>query len=299
MKQTFQLDLGWWAKFVGSTIFLLWTISLHAQTCSTAVVTNMALVPCSTGHKIQFTYVNNTGVNGSVNVSLGSGTNLKYQECITLPVCSTQTILSSACFTNGSVFDTLFKTVHPFTNCQPCISLPVHFISFNAEKSSSGVKLFWEAEVVNESNAMFKVEKSTDGVNFSMIALVFADQAVRKYFFTDNSSPGNGKIFYRLRFTSSSGSDKLSPVRLVSFEKFNEVKTFVDGSNTIRIQGLEPGKTATAFVYSMDGRMIAQKQSTTDEMLSAGISASNLTTGIYVIRITTDVQVYNGKFAKL
>ena len=299
MKQTFKLDVAWWAKLVLSLIALGGAIKINAQTsCPVPVVQNIALVPCSTGHKIQFQYTNTTGVTGSVNVSLGSGTNLKYQQCIELPVCSTLTTLSSACFTAGTVFDTLFKVVYPFAGCQPCISLPVNFISFNAEKNSSGgVKLYWEAEVVNEPSSHFKVERSQDGITFTTIALVFSDESIKKYFYTD-PNPGNGKVFYRIVFTNNSGTKKYTNVQLVSFEKNVEVKAFLDGIGTLRIQGLPPDELANILVIDFSGRILKKAQMQTEQILSTGIQVSSLATGIYVVHVSTSQKTYSGKFNK-
>lgn len=299
MKQNFTI--GWWAKLALSLIALFGAIQinkLNAQTsCPTPVVQNMALVPCSTGHKIQFQYTNTTGVTGSVNVSLGSGTNLKYQQCIELPVCSTLVTLSSSCFTTGTVFDTLFKVVYPFTNCQPCISLPVHFISFNAEKKDAGkIRLAWEVEISNEQNDYFKVERSYDGRNFSEIALVFTDPNFKKYSFTDNPS-NTGKIYYRIVYHSNSGK-KYSNVVLVSFEKITEIKPFLDGTGTLRVQGLPPDEMAAIVVIDLSGRILTKAQMQTEQILSNGIQVNNLATGIYVVNVTTTTKAYSGKFFK-
>ena len=298
MKQTFELNLGWWAKLFASTIFLIWTISLHAQTtCPVPVVQNMALVTCSTGHKIQFQYTNTTGITGSVKVSLGSGTNLKYQECITLPVCTTAVTLSSACFTQGTVFDTLFKTVYPFDNCQPCISLPISFVSFNGEKKDAEkIRLTWEVEISNEQNDYFKVERSYDGRNFNTIALVFTDPNFKKYSFTDSPST-SGKIYYRIVYYSDSGK-KYSNVILVSFEKNPEIKTFLDGTGILRVQGLPPNEAANVMVIDLSGRILKKTQMRTEQMFSSGLQLNNLSTGIYVVNVTTQTKTYSAKFFK-
>jgi hypothetical protein len=174
----------------------------------------------------------------------------------------------------------------------------VNFISFNAEKNSSGgVKLYWEAEVVNEPSSHFKVERSQDGITFTTIALVFSDESIKKYFYTD-PNPGNGKVFYRIVFTNNSGTKKYTNVQLVSFEKNVEVKAFLDGIGTLRIQGLPSGEIATAVVLDLSGRILKKNQSSTDNMLSSGISVSNLPTGIYVVNVTTTTKAYSGKFFK-
>lgn len=292
-----KLTLGWWAKLALSIIALSGAIKINAQVCSTAVsISNLVPAICTTGVKYTFTYNNPTPQNHYAKIRLGSGANACDSVCMTVPPGAGQ--LTTSCMP-CPVSDTVFVFTYPIPGCTCQGPLPVSFISFTAEENNSGgIKLEWEAEVLNESNAMFKVEKSTDGRNFSVIALVFADQSIRNYSFTDNSAGNTGKVFYRIRFTSNSSTDKLSPVRLVSFEKSTGIKAFVDGSNTLRIEGLTPGEIANAVILDMSGRTMKKSLSYTDQLFSSGIPLPNLAAGIYVVHVTTTSKTYSGKFLK-
>jgi hypothetical protein len=283
-----------------SIIALLGAIQLNAQqpACSTAVVvSNFEAIPCSTGVKYQFNYNNPTGVIASTKIRLGSGSNACDSVCISLPANSTGQLITP-CMPTCDVFDTLFVYKYPIAGCSCPSVLPINFISFNADKNSSGgVKLMWEAEVINEPSSHFKVEKSQDGTTFTTIALVFSDESIKKYFYTD-PNPGNGKVFYRIVFTNNSGTKKYTNVQLVSFEKNVEVKAFLDGIGTLRIQGLPPDELANILVIDFSGRILKKAQMQTEQILSTGIQVSSLATGIYVVNVTTQTKTYSAKFFK-
>lgn len=295
-----KITARWWIYLGLSLIALSGAIKINAQqpACSTnhTIQVISANPACTTKVAVTFSYNNPTGNIVSVEIRLGSGANAKDSVCLNLnPGTGT---LTTPCLT-GSLSDTIFTEKYPLPNCICSPVLPVTFISFTAEENNSGgIKLTWEAEVVNEPSSHFKVEKSTDGREFSVIALVFADQSIRKYSFTDPNPGGNGKVFYRIVFTNNTGTKKYSTVQLVSFEKNNDVKHFLDGTGTLRIQGLPSGEIANAVILDMSGKIIHRNQSRTDQLFSSGIPVYSLPTGIYVVNVTTQTKTYSGKFFK-
>jgi hypothetical protein len=83
----------------------------------------------------------------------------------------------------------------PFTALSP--SSP-SIVSFNCHKENTRVLLNWTVSR-NEHAYQFEIEKSTDGVHFTMAALVFGtDKAdLEEYRFFEKAQPS--KTYYRVR----------------------------------------------------------------------------------------------------
>ena len=105
------------------------------------------------------------------------------------------------------------------------ISLPVQSISIDMDNAK--VKINWTTN--NENNlSHFIVEKSTDGLNFSDAALVFAfgnTTSQMDYNFVDMlRNPQSDIIYYRLRTVSNDKTSQLSEVRVIRVVNKKEVK---------------------------------------------------------------------------
>lgn len=97
-------------------------------------------------------------------------------------------------------------------------ALPVDLVAFTATASGKTVKIEWK--VANEINlGSYLVERSTDGINFSIIETVAptgAGTSVKTYAFVDAAPPG-GLNYYRIQLQDKDGKTKYSEVRQVSF----------------------------------------------------------------------------------
>lgn len=77
-------------------------------------------------------------------------------------------------------------------------SMPARLLNFKGKVNNNKIVLSWEVGE-NETADMFEVEKSTDGVNFIMAALVFGTDkaALDNYEFYEKA--GNHKVLYRIK----------------------------------------------------------------------------------------------------
>lgn len=93
------------------------------------------------------------------------------------------------------------------------VALPVTLVEFKANKKTNGVELTWD--VREESNLnVYEVQRSTDGVHFETIALVFPwdnGRASNDYHYTDQK-PFDGINYYRLNMVDKDGSRKYSTI---------------------------------------------------------------------------------------
>ena len=91
------------------------------------------------------------------------------------------------------------------------LSFPAKLISFNGSLENSKVMLEWTVGE-NETADQFEVEKSTDGKNYMLAALVFGTDMpdTGKYQFYEKA--GNQKIMYRIKLISKNKKAEYSRV---------------------------------------------------------------------------------------
>lgn len=127
-------------------------------------------------------------------LNVGAGTEIRYQVSFRVKN------------GNGNAGTIIFDN---FANGGQAIALPVKLDNFEAAKEGTGVKLSWKA--TEESGvAVYQVQRSTDGVNFSTIGTVQAERRAA-YSFLD-VMPTTGSNFYRLRIVDVDNAVKISHV---------------------------------------------------------------------------------------
>jgi|CXWL01.1.fsa_nt_gi hypothetical protein len=106
--------------------------------------------------------------------------------------------------------------IAPFSSPSPLPSSSIYFvpaklISVNGSINNNKVILNWEVGE-NETADQFEVEKSTDGKNFYMAALVFGTDkpANDKYQFYEKK--GNKKVLYRIKLINKNRLTEYSAV---------------------------------------------------------------------------------------
>jgi hypothetical protein len=96
--------------------------------------------------------------------------------------------------------------------------------ALHISKSGNAIKLNWQTSAEKNSN-YFEVQRSTDGINFTVIALMFAYEDAEKggiYRYNDLgiSTLNAGIFYYRLKMVDRKGNTKL-----VSFQKIDTSET--------------------------------------------------------------------------
>ena|SRR5450432_2700196 len=89
--------------------------------------------------------------------------------------------------------------------------------SFTADLNNDKAELKWEtASEINISH--FIIEKSTDGINYSDAAVMFAygsDAVKTSYSFTDKLNAQSGVVYYRLCSVDNNGKGQYSDIRII------------------------------------------------------------------------------------
>lgn len=207
---------------------------------------------------------------------------------------------------NGAVYPPFVRT----TNLVPAFSpftlasadkllnpLPVHFISFTAERLASGVLLKWTtAEEVN--NDHFDIQRSPDGIQFTDIGRVNAQapgQNVYNYEFVDNSL-AVGRNYYRLQQVDKDGTKSYSVVVSVVNATTTETNMQVYPNPaysfaTVRCKTLA-NKSAWFEITDSKGALISRQRINLDaagEWKLKQLPAR----GVYVLRISDDNNHYH------
>ena len=82
--------------------------------------------------------------------------------------------------------------------------LPVKFLTFQGNHNNNRTKLQWTV-ANNEGIDRFEVERSTNGKDFTLAAIVFASETAGNevYDFFENTT-NTGKLFYRIKVVETS-----------------------------------------------------------------------------------------------
>jgi len=125
------------------------------------------------------------------------------------------------------------------------VTLPVTLLNFKGEKADGKVKLEWTTTEEHELNR-YELERSTDGINFSVIAVVFAKGEQKNVYTYLDERPAYGSNYYRLRMVDDNGRFTYSNTALVQFgEKLSGLMTAAPNPArqqiNIRLTGYEKG----------------------------------------------------------
>lgn len=178
-------------------------------------------------------------------------------------------------------------------------TLPVELLKFTATPIGRNVILEWStASEIN--NDYFRIERSSDGVEFNEIGIVQGNgnsTMTHFYEFTDEAPP-TGTAYYRLAQTDYDGTVNYShPIAVNLKAKAGTIQDFTISSlpisETLSIHFLSGvNSTATIFVYDVLGKICIKEKI----IIKAGMNAftlsgsENLINGPYYVRM----EVVNG-----
>jgi len=198
--------------------------------------------------------------------------------------------------TSGSNPYTFIRTgitsFSPFGIMNNNATLPLTFLSFSAQKCNTNqVCLTWKTS--NEQNVShFEIERSTDGINFTTIAMKHGNNQVQNtYAAIDDVSAIQSmkKIYYRIKEVDNDGRSKQSNINLVQLDSkgVSLYPTLVSSSVTIQNNS---GEKMQLLLLSADGRVISQQLITKGTNI---ISTEKLTAGLYIYKITGMDEIIN------
>ncbi len=156
--------------------------------------------------------------------------------------------------------------------------LPVTYEHFTAKALGNEVLLDWKtSEELN--NQGFDIERSYDGINFTSIGHVYADEINtegRDYQFLDKN-PGAQLLYYRLNQIDADGTHTYSDIISVVMEAGNELKLDAQQGQLRFLHAQQDQKIAFS-IYNLSGKLIQQGQ-----VIGENYVQTTPQTGIYLI----------------
>lgn len=168
-----------------------------------------------------------------------------------------------------------------FAMAEQAIPLPVTFLGFTSRKENGNVKLKWD--VAEEYNVRgYEVERSQDGVRFSMIGFVPAGAKDAYSFLDVNSQPGAN--YYRVRNVDYDGSYKYTHTIKVVNGKGGNLRLFpVPAKNQVTIQHEKSTSQSVITINGADGRIVKRVTLTANSYQTV-LDITTLGSGLYIVK---------------
>ena len=169
------------------------------------------------------------------------------------------------------------------------LSLPAEITRFSATGAEKYVSVRWE--VATEIDVRdYTVERSADGVTFTALRTVPADQSAT-YEYRDRAAL-RGDNYYRLRTRDTDGAEALSVVRRVDFGLLNgELLVSPNpafGRFSVRTGLARDGEQVSLQLIDAGGRVLLQRESTWVGGGTLEVAADEVPTGVYQVVLRTE-----------
>ena len=213
-----------------------------------------------------------------------------------------QNIRTNQVYTFNVTADTASQGKHRFevvfSGASP---LPISFINVSATQNSNGVSIKWKA-AQEQSIANYEVERSTDGSNFTTIALA-KPTATATYTIEDADIPTATTLYYRIQAVGKDGTIKYSNVASLT-TNHSPLTTISIIPNPVQDKlNITLGNAANGnynvHILSALGKTVYSNAITTVTECKLSLDASNLAGGVYIIELIDEKGIKRlGKFVK-
>jgi len=189
----------------------------------------------------------------------------------------------------------------PVTLVEEC-PLPLSWLNFTAEKLNEGALLTWST-TEEKNTSHFDIERSSDGKHFTKTGLVKAmgNTSQNNYHFEDTENI-TGIVYYRIAQYDIDGAYTYSVVRSVQHNKAEMLvyPTKHTGLFNLKLSFMSPvNRPIDVYLFSTLGTEVYHnKYQSTLGNLDADINITDLSSGIYLIRVSTEEGIYTSKCIK-
>ena len=179
-------------------------------------------------------------------------------------------------------------------------ALPIVLEEFNATKRQSKAVLDWKTS--SEINGdRFEIERSPDGINFSLIAKVKAkgnSNLVTAYTFTDGL-PETGNNFYRLKMVDKDGATLYSATRVLNFGKIesNLISIYPNPASDQLLIRYTIADVKLITIMDINGNRVSEMIPPAGQS-TASFDISRLAGGVYFVVIEASEAKSSHKFIK-
>lgn len=180
--------------------------------------------------------------------------------------------------------------------------LPVKLIKFTATKANNSVVLNWNtASEINASH--FDVLRSYDGVTFTKIANVKANNAASSYNYYDNEAnlSNSSTIYYKLISVDKNGEKAYSKVAVVKSGTdkntvFSVYPNPVSNRLNVNIENNAVKEDVLVTIYNLNGEKISEQVFNSADQIS--IEVAGLSKGLYIVNVLSSSSNHSVRFVK-
>jgi hypothetical protein len=188
-------------------------------------------------------------------------------------------------------------TFSPFTIAEGTSALPTELTAFNANCTEIGTTINWQTASEHNS-ASFDVEKSRDGINWSVAETIVAggnSAATIDYSILDTEK-ATGVVYYRLNQIDLDGASKIyGPISATCFETTDFTATVfpnpASGMVTLELD-VPTAQTVSIQICGTDGKVIEQIANTLEEgTTQIPLSIETLNVGVYTLKVNVENEI--------
>ncbi|HEY1046111.1 MAG TPA: T9SS type A sorting domain-containing protein [Bacteroidia bacterium] len=206
-------------------------------------------------------------------------------------------IVPSSTSNNGNLRSlTKVSSFSPFTigSSTTFNPLPIYLLKFDGEKSGNATKI--KIALFSDENDQLMLDKSIDGINWTPIHSFNIDrtESMLQFEYIDTNQHCGTMIFYRLR-----GNDE-KVIKTLSLSHPNDICRHIvlfpnPVSDVLKIK-MPFASDWKLSVFNQKGEQILMSESFEND--STEINVSDLTSGMYCVKIESEGVVYHSKFIK-
>lgn len=197
---------------------------------------------------------------------------------------------------NGNISSYSPFTIGSTNSANP---LPIVLLDFNAKALENSVNVVWKtaAEINND---YFNVEKSLDGINWTVISTVDGagnTESISEYGIID-ANPVNGIQYYRLKQVDVNGQFEYSSIVPVKFAGLaNKINLFPSPATTTLNISINNDENAEVVVniYNSLGQIVMTANTQSSNL---SLDIANLTAGVYVVEISCEGETTQSRLIK-
>jgi len=182
-----------------------------------------------------------------------------------------------------------FTGFSQFMLVSPTAALPVRLLSFDAGANKNSITLRWST-TQELNNKGFKIERSTNGLNFETIGWIAARQGNNfqlNYSLNDNFVQPNIVYYYRIRQVDADNREELSVVRQARISKQGISVTVspVPAKDVMNVYINGTTQTADIYLINAQGQLVKKWSRINAFNTAYGLKVADLPTGIYTLHV--------------
>ena len=175
------------------------------------------------------------------------------------------------------------------SNCVSCvILLPLFITDFTAVDINGQVKLTWTTAQTTTGTEVFNIERSADGVIYSTIQTIAAEEGKKTYVYSDDQMT-SATQYYRIRQASSNGSfySEVAEVDIMMHQKFVVYPNPTKSQSSLNvIFNTDFAQQVNITMIDLSGHLIKQKTLTANTGTNHAIlDLQNTAAGLYILKI--------------